>query len=201
MGEVKEEVASFVQNYDGKVNGLKKTFNISREEIKNNFLHNQEIVKEAVSSSEQKYSKISSTISELYQKINEISKKQEEQNSSGSDVNNLKIRRDLEVDGLMSAKKINTNGVNLGNIQFTPQTIKVTGDSKIQFGNKVIPFENILKELSYVDRLMNHCGKNFENCKVVEDSKIMETNRQSDLLKSLKRLKMESSELLRRRRR
>merc|ERR1712032_118376 len=194
MGEVKEEVASFVQNYDGKVNGLKKTFNISREEIKNNFLHNQEIVKEAVSSSEQKYSKISSTISELYQKINEISKKQEEQNSSGSDVNNLKIRRDLEVDGLMSAKKINTNGVNLGNIQFTPQTIKVTGDSKIQFGN-------ILKELSYVDRLMNHCGKNFENCKVVEDSKIMETNRQSDLLKSLKRLKMESSELLRRRRR
>merc|ERR1711957_697998 len=93
--EVKEEVASFIQNYDGKVNGLKKTFNMSREEIKNNFLQNQEIVKEAVSTSEHNYSQISTTISELYSKINEISKKQEEQMSSGLDVNDLKINRNL----------------------------------------------------------------------------------------------------------
>merc|ERR1712151_1144445 len=104
-----------------------------------------------------------------------------------------KINQKLNVDGIIYSKKLNTKGINLPNIQITPQGIKVTGDTKIQTGNSEISFENILNKLSYVDKLMKICGKNFERCKALSDEELKkESIKQNMILMNLKKLRSES---------
>merc|ERR1712151_493084 len=126
---------SFMQNYEQKVNGLKKTIIQSKQNTHNNFLQNKEIVKQAIDETKQKYSAITNEISEIDNKIRSLSHKQLEQQKSiskGLEIDDLKINQKLNVDGIIYSKKLNTKGINLPNIQITPQGIKVTGDTKIQ---------------------------------------------------------------------
>merc|ERR1711957_416545 len=87
-----KEIISFIQNYDHKVNSLRKTFKSSKDNVENNFIQNNEFVKKSITSSEQKYSEITSEISELDQKVRDLNQKQEAQR-------NL-ISKGLEVDDL-----------------------------------------------------------------------------------------------------
>ena len=65
-----------------------------------------------------------------------------------------------------------------------------------------ISFENIMNKMAYLDNIQNNCGKNFEKCRTVSDAELKkETNRQNEILKNLKKLRIESTELMRRRRR
>merc|ERR1712222_192660 len=152
-----------------------------------------------------KYSEIISEVSELDQKVKSLSEKQEAQRdliSKGLEVDDLKINQNLKVDGVLYSKKLVTKGINLDNIQLTPTALKVNEEAKIQLGNKVISFDNIMNKLAYVDNLQNTCGKNFEKCRTVSDAELKkETNRQNEILKNLKKLRLESTELMRKRRR
>merc|ERR1711957_846705 len=200
-----KEMISFIQNYDHKVNSLRKTFKSSKDNVETNFMQNNEFVKKAITSSQQKYSEITSEISELDQKVRDLNQKQEAQRnliSKGLEVDDLKINQNLKVDGVLYSKKIVTKAINLENIQLTSQALKVNGEAKIQLGNKVISFENIMNKMAYVDNLQNTCGKNFEKCRTVSDAELKkETNRQNLILKNLKQLRIESTELMRKRRR
>jgi len=200
-----KEMISFIQNYDHKVNSLRKTFKSSKDNVETNFMQNNEFVKKAITSSQQKYSEITSEISELDQKVKSLNQKQEAQRnliSQGLEVDDLKINQNLKVDGVLYSKKLVTKGIDLGNIQLNSQALKVNGESVIQLGNKVISFENIMSKMAYVDNLQKTCGKNFEKCRTVSDAELKkETNRQNEILKNLKKLRVESTELMRRRRR
>ena len=56
--ELNNDIISFVEKYDNKVEDLKKTLKESKKSVENNFIQNKEILKKEINSSKEKYSKI-----------------------------------------------------------------------------------------------------------------------------------------------
>ena len=101
----------------------------------------------------------------------------------------------------MYTKKLFTNEINLENMQLTPNFLKLNENVNIQLGNRQISMENLFEKLAYLEKIEETCGKNFEKCRTISNDELKkQANLQNEILRNLKKLRIESSELMRKRR-
>jgi len=203
--KIEDNVISFIENYDKKVNDLKSKLKTNKKNIEKTLAQKEESFSEIFSEASQKFTELKTNIKSLNHQVEDITHKQTEAEikiKNGLEIDNLNVNNNLNINGILYSKKILADEINMENVQINSSNIKVNGDTQLQVGNEVLSFEKVIQNLDYISKLRDYCGEDYSNCKQISAEKTEEQNlQQENILKNLKKLRGETSQVMKKKHR
>jgi len=199
--ELESKVSNFIEKYENEVQDIKSTIMNKSHQV-------EKTMKDKARNFDQVYHGVVSQYNTLQNQLGLVKKsldkiKRDEQEKFNQmkkqiTVDDLTVKKKLDVNGVAFIDKINTDMVDLGNIQIDSDKLVFKNQaSKIMIGNDVITvndFFNVVKTMKY---LQSKCGQNLENCKPIDNKFLKEQeNKEMEILNTLKTLRKKTSDYL-----
>lgn len=204
-GIIEDNVISFIENYDKKVNDLKTKLKTNKKNIEKTIAEKEDMFSEIFSETSQRFTELKTNIKSLNHQVDHITKQQTEAESkikNGLEIDNLSVNNNLNINGVLFSKKLSAEEINLDNVQINSSNIKVNRDTQLQVGNEILSFEKVIQNIDYISKLRDYCGEDFTNCRLISAERSEAQNlQQENILRNLKKLRTETAQVIRRKHR
>lgn len=203
LQKIDDNVISFIENYDQKVDELKTKLKSNKKNIQKSITEKEQLFSDIFSEASQKFTEIKSNIKNLNKQVDEITNNQselEEKVRKGLEIDNLNVNNNLNIKGILYSKKLSANELDIDNIKINSSNIKIEKDTQLQIGNDIFTFDGLIKNFDYISKLRDYCGDDFSACRLISKEDLIEQSiKQENILKNLKKLRIETADVIDRR--
>jgi len=199
--QILNKIHLFAGNYEKELGSISKSISDKNQLIKHSVTEKSKKIEEIYRSLIADYKNIGSGIGEIKTKLTELKNKENKKFSEIQNkfsLNELSADGGLDVYGVSFINKINTNKIDLGNVQISNDIIKFSNiNSKIMIGNDVITLKELIDTVVLFKNLQKKCGDNLEKCRPVNKKYFEEQrNKEEEILKNLKNLRQTTHNLI-----
>jgi len=200
--QILNKIHLFAGNYEKELGSISKSISDKNQLIKHSVTEKSKKIEEIYRSLIADYKNIGSGIGEIKTKLTELKNKENKKFSEIQNkfsLNELSADGGLDVYGVSFINKINTNKIDLGNVQISNDLIKFSNiNSKIMIGNDVITLKELIDTVVlFKKNLQKKCGDNLEKCRPVNKKYFEEQrNKEEEILKNLKNLRQTTHNLI-----
>jgi hypothetical protein len=197
-----KKMISFIQKYENHFKNLKNSKDITTEIISKK----DEEIKKLLKNTQTVYGNLQNKLERVNNQMNQI-KNQEKQYhdnniQSEPQFDSVVVDEKLMVDGVANINKIKAKEIDLGNLKIGANHITIGKDQNlnITFGRETLSVGELFHNMKALRRFLELCGENFECLRKEEELHERQFAQQREILESLKNLKMETDQILNRRR-
>ncbi len=192
-----DNVISFIDKYDEKVDSLKNKLKVDKKNIENFLTEKEDLLDEKYSEASQKFTELKSNIKNLNNQVTEITKNQNEIDQKikdGLEIDKLKVDNNIDIKGVLYSKKLSAKELNLNSIKIDSSKLKINSNTKLQIGNQIYNLDNFINNLNYISKLSDYCGEEFSKCKIISKENLIEQKqKQENILENLKKLRTDAN--------
>ena len=197
-----KKMISFIQKYENHFKNLKNSNDITPAIISKK----DEEIKNLLKNTQTVYGDLQNKLEKVNNQMNKIrnQEKQYHENNIPSEpqFDRVVVDEKLMVDGVANINKIKAKEIDLGNLKIGANHITIGKDQNlnITFGRETISIGEIFYNMKVLRRFLELCGENFECLRKEEELHERQFAQQREILESLNNLKMETDQILNRRR-
>lgn len=190
--EEAEDMMSFIENQTSKLSSINKNYSKENSSIKNQLNESKIVYDQVLDKNNYSINYLGNQILGLEKEFTLLRKKLEETRALAKTKN--AEAKNLNLEGHLNANSIFTEKATFGDIQINGEYLKLGVNSKIKIGDHSLNAVDLIENSKFVSMVKEHCGNNFENCKIVTRKEYDEEKKnEAEILKNVRKLRKDSA--------